>query len=44
MPHGLIVNPEEKLENETVFVRQQTNITNNQISTNTSNREIKLII
>jgi hypothetical protein len=44
MPHGLIVNPEEKLENEIVFVRQQTNITNNQISTNTRNREIKLII
>jgi hypothetical protein len=36
--HGLIVNSEEKLENETVFVRQQKHITNNQISTNTRNR------
>jgi hypothetical protein len=25
--HGLIANSEEKLENETVFVRQQNNIT-----------------
>ena len=37
--HGLIVNSEEKLENETVFVIwQQKNIANNQISTNTRNR------
>ena len=42
--HGLIVSSEEKLEYETVFVRQRKNITNNQISTNTRNREIELII
>ena len=38
------MNSEEKLENETVFVRQQKDITNSQISTNTRNRETKLII
>jgi hypothetical protein len=44
LDHGLIVNSEEKLENETVFVRQQKNIKDSQISTNTRNRETKLII
>jgi hypothetical protein len=42
--HGLIVNSEEKLEKETIFVRQQNNLTNNQISTNTRNKETKSII
>ena len=37
---GLIVNSEEKLENETVFVIQQKNIANSQISTKIRNRKL----